>query len=53
MALSPVEGQRYGGRVGVRVMISEIEAILLPAGLVHAVASGVPARDDHLSADGR
>ena len=47
VALSPARGQRCCDRVGVRVVvvIAEIEVVLLPAGLVHAVASGVPARD--------
>ena len=48
VALSPARGQRCYDRVGVRVVvvIAEIEVVLLPAGLVHAVATcGVPARD--------
>eukprot|EP01052_Picozoa_sp_SAG31_P043604 SAG31_NODE_7318_length_1720_cov_2.404688_1_plen_97_part_10 len=53
VALGPAREQRCSDRVGVRVIIADIEAAFLPTGLLNAVASGVPGRDDQFSVDGR
>ena len=53
MALTSAAGQMCGDRVVVldRAMGVENEAVLVPAGLVHAVGAGVDARDWRIADD--